>query len=131
MITAKELNDMGKRFAAGFAAGIEKAERRTKMKFLLIKCIKDINISGRNEDGTPDHCFVEEKEYDMCLDERKNECFTLNEVNVMHFFTYENNWYFAQHFEVVKELQEEDFVGDELRMHRLKKMAKEKHNYEE
>lgn len=101
------------------------------MKFLLIKCIKDINISGRNEDGTSDHCFSKGKEYDMCLDERKNECFTLNEVNVMHFFTYENNRYFAQHFEVVKELQEEDFVGDELRMHRLKKMAKEKHNYEE
>lgn len=56
------------------------------MKFLLIKCIKDIIISGRNEDGTPDHCFVKGKEYDMCLDERKNECFTLNEVSVMLFF---------------------------------------------
>jgi hypothetical protein len=101
------------------------------MKFLLIKCIKDIIISGRNEDGTSDHCFVKEKEYDMCLDERKNECFTLNEVNVMHFFTYENNWYFDEHFEFVKELKEDDFTNDELRLQRLKRMAKEWKHYEE
>ena len=36
MITAKELNDMGKRFAAGFADGIEKAERRMKMEEKLV-----------------------------------------------------------------------------------------------
>lgn len=101
------------------------------MKFLLIKCIKDIIISGRNEDGTPDHCFVKGKEYDMCLDERKNECFTLNEVNVMHFFNYENNWYFNKHFEFVKELKDDDFTNDELRLQRLKRMAKEKKHYEE
>ena len=101
------------------------------MKFLLIKCIKDINISGRNEDGTPDHCFAKGKEYDMCLDERKNECFTLNDVKEMHFFGHKDNWYFDEHFEVVKELQKEDFTGNELRMHRLKKMAKDKRNYEE
>lgn len=36
MITAKELNDMGKRLAAGFADGIEKAERRMKMEEKLV-----------------------------------------------------------------------------------------------
>ncbi|WP_257151380.1 hypothetical protein [Bacillus anthracis] len=101
------------------------------MKFLLIKCIKDVIISGRNADGTPDHCFIKGKEYEMCFDKRKNECFTLNEVKEMHFIGYENNYYFDKHFEVVKELTEDDFNGDELRLQRLKRMAKEKNNYEE
>ncbi|MDA2157850.1 hypothetical protein [Bacillus cereus group sp. Bc253] len=37
-------------------------------------------------DGAPDYCFIKGKEYDMCLDERKNECFTLNDVEEMHLF---------------------------------------------
>lgn len=101
------------------------------MKFLLVKCIEDVVITGRNSDGTPDHCFIKGKEYDMCLDEKKGDCFTVNEVREMHFIGYENNYYFDKHFEVVRELIEDDFNGDELRLHRLKKMAKEKHNYEE
>ncbi|EJR25919.1 MULTISPECIES: hypothetical protein [Bacillus cereus group] len=28
------------------------------MKFLLVSCIKDVVILGRNTDGTPDHCFI-------------------------------------------------------------------------
>ncbi|PES12375.1 hypothetical protein [Bacillus cereus] len=93
-----------------------------EMKFLLIKCIKDIIINCRNEDY---HCFVKGKEYDICLDEQENECFTLNEVNVMHFFTYKNDWFFNEHFEFVNELKEDDFANDELRLQRLKRMAKE------
>lgn len=42
-----------------------------------------------------------------------------------------NNWYFDENFEVVTELREEGFTANELRIHRLKKMEKEKHNYEE
>ncbi|MES5957484.1 hypothetical protein QCI42_29760 [Bacillus fungorum] len=101
------------------------------MKFLLVKCIKDVVITGRNSDGTPDHCFIKGKEYDMCLDEKKGDCFTVNEVKVMHFIGYENNYYFDKHFEVIKELKEDDFANDELRLRRLKRMAKEKNNYEE
>ncbi|MDA1641920.1 MULTISPECIES: hypothetical protein [Bacillus] len=67
----------------------------------------------------------------MCLDERKNECFTLSDVEEMHFLGQKNNWYFDENFEVVTELQEEGFTANELRIHRLKKMEKEKHNHEE
>lgn len=42
-----------------------------------------------------------------------------------------NNWYFDENFEVVTELQKEGFTANELRIHRLKKMEKERHNYEE
>lgn len=31
------------------------------MKFLLVKCIEDIVITGRNSNGTPDHCFIKGK----------------------------------------------------------------------
>lgn len=86
------------------------------MKFLLIKCIEDVVITGRNSDGTPDHCFIKEKEYDMCLDEKKGDCFTVNEVGEMHFIGYENNYYFDKHFAVVKELKGDDFTNDELRL---------------
>ncbi|WP_255287670.1 hypothetical protein [Bacillus thuringiensis] len=34
-----------------------------EMKFLLIKCIKEIIINGGNEDGTSYHCFVKGKEF--------------------------------------------------------------------
>ncbi|WP_223262130.1 hypothetical protein [Bacillus wiedmannii] len=101
------------------------------MQFLLIKCIKDVIISGRNEDGAPDHCFIKGKEYEMCFDEKKRDCFTVDEVKMMHFVGCENDYYFDKHFAVVKELTEDDFAGDELRLHRLKRMGKEKHNYEE
>ncbi|OOR14185.1 hypothetical protein BW897_03920 [Bacillus cereus] len=101
------------------------------MKFLLIKCIQDVIISGRNAYGTPDHCFIKGKEYEMCFDEKKGDCFTMDEVKMMHFVGYENDYYFDKHFEVVKELHEEDFDGDELRLYRLRRIAKEKHNYEE
>lgn len=93
------------------------------MKFLLVKCIEDIVITGRNSNGTPDHCFIKGKQYDMCFDEKKGDCFTANEVEVMHFIGYENNYYFDEHFEVIKELKDEDFVNDELRLQRLKRMA--------
>ncbi|PDZ39458.1 hypothetical protein CON18_14860 [Bacillus cereus] len=101
------------------------------MKFLLVRCIKDVVIIGRNPDGTPDHCFIKGKEYDMCLDERKNECFTLNEVKEMHFLGYKNDWYFDENFEFVKPLKDEDFERNEIRLQRLRKMAKEKNNYKE
>ncbi|MGN4418862.1 hypothetical protein ACTFRD_11345 [Bacillus cereus group sp. MYBK249-1] len=101
------------------------------MKFLLVTCIEDVVITGRNSDGTPDHCFIQGKEYDMCLDEKKGDCFTVNEVREMHFIGYENNYYFDKHFKVVKELEDEDLANDELRLQRLKRMAREKHNYEE
>ncbi|MDD0821011.1 hypothetical protein [Bacillus cereus] len=101
------------------------------MKFLLVKCKEDVIISRRRADGAPDHYFIKGKEYDMCLDERKNECFTLSDVEEMHFFGQKNNCYFDENFEVVTELQEEGFTANELRIHRLKKMEKEKHNHEE
>ncbi|MEW9578123.1 hypothetical protein U9K47_22690 [Bacillus toyonensis] len=101
------------------------------MKFLLIKCTQDVIISGRNVDGTPDRCFIKGKEYDMCFDEKKGDYFTVNEVKVMHFIGYENDYYFDKHFKVVKELKEEDFTDDELRLQRLRRIAKEKNNYEE
>ncbi|MCR6856604.1 hypothetical protein P5G86_24150 [Paenibacillus jamilae] len=101
------------------------------MRFLLVRCIKDVVTTGRNGNSMPDHCFIKEKEYDMCLDERKNECFTLNEIKKMHFFGYKNNWYFNEHFEIVKELQDYDFKGVEIRLHKLKGMAEEKHDFQE
>ncbi|MDA1861183.1 hypothetical protein PDK22_26205 [Bacillus cereus group sp. BY122LC] len=101
------------------------------MQFLLIKCITDVIISGRNEDGAPDHCFIKGKEYDMCFDEKKGNCFTIDEVKMMHFVGCENDYYFDKHFEVVKNLKDDDFKDNELRLQRLKRMAKEKYNYEE
>ncbi|MFE4880709.1 hypothetical protein [Bacillus mycoides] len=101
------------------------------MKYLSIKCIQDVIISGRNTDGTPDHCFIKGKEYDMCFDEKKGDCFTVDEVKMMHFVGCENDYYFDKHFEVVKTLKDDDFKGNELRLQRLKRMAKEKYNYEE
>ncbi|MCQ6355600.1 hypothetical protein [Bacillus cereus] len=37
-------------------------------------------------------------------------------IEILHFVGCENEYYFDKHFEVMKELHEDDFEGDELRL---------------
>lgn len=97
------------------------------MRFLILECTKDVISFGRNEDGLPDNNFIKGKLYDMCFDANKKECFTVDEVEQMHFIGYEGDYFFDTHFKIIEELK----TSDELRLQRLKRIFKEKHNYEE
>lgn len=98
------------------------------MKLAKLKCIKDMIVHGRNSDGSPDVCFNESCEYLFCLDEKKQEIFTLNDVKEVHFLKLFDT-FTIEYFEVMKIENCELFNLDELTLKRMKKLYKERYNY--
>lgn len=100
------------------------------MKLAKLKCIKSVVIYGRNEDGSADQCFEEGKEYLFCFDVKKNEIFTYNDVQKVHFLKLDD-YYTDKHFVVLSLGEAESFGLDEFNMNRMKRLFKERHNFQE
>lgn len=100
------------------------------MKIAELHCIKDIIIYGRNEDGSPDHCYVAGEDYLFCLDAKSDSYFGLNEVGMVHFIR-TNDDYTTLHFTTNEVNDIEQFGFDDLTIHRLKKLEKERKNFQD
>lgn len=100
------------------------------MKIAELHCIKDILIYGRHEDGTPDHCFTAGEDYLFCLDDESDSYFGLNDIGMMHLVRM-NDGFTSLHF-TINELNDiEQFGFDDLTIHRLKKLEKERKNLQD
>ena len=98
------------------------------MKLALYKCLENIDITGRNADGTPDRVFNKDKEYLFCYDEKKEQVFIICEVDEY----YVSNIKYMEHgFKLVRVGNLDDFDLDELSQQRYKKLYRERLNYEE
>jgi len=100
------------------------------MKLAKLNCKEDVIIYGRNQDGNPDHCFFKGKDYLFCLDEKKGDIFTYNEVKEVHFLALDD-YYTDKYFDVIKIAEIEDFNLDEFTHKKHIKLNKEKYHYEE
>lgn len=98
------------------------------LKLARLKCKESVVIYGRNEDGKPDNCFEIGKEYLFCYDEMKDEIFTHNDVNMVHFLTL-NDAYTQKHFELLALKEAEGFALDEFSLGRMKRLYKERHDF--
>ena len=100
------------------------------MKLAKLFCIEDVLITGRNKDGSPDICFVKEKEYYFIFDKKKNQIFTLNEANEVHFLKLSDDKFTNKYFEVL-EINDADFFKlDEITLRRFLNLSKRKYDYE-
>ncbi|WP_311078109.1 hypothetical protein [Paenibacillus polymyxa] len=106
--------------------------RRKEERLVLarVRCRESMIIYGRNSNGKADRCFEEGKDYLFCYDVKKDEIFTYNEVNEMHFFSLDDV-YTDKHFELVLIADAAEFGLDEVTLMRFKKMFKDRHNYTE
>jgi hypothetical protein len=100
------------------------------MKIAQLTCLDDVVIYGRHENGDPDHCFTKNTKYLFCLDEKKNNIFTINDVEKFHIFPLSSD-YTATHFEVNSIDTIEDSPVDEVTLQRMKRIYKDRHNFEE
>jgi len=98
------------------------------MNLALFKCLRNIDVVGRNADGSADRCFIEGKEYLFCFDFKKGSVFIINEVNEYDISKME---YMHRDFELIKTGGFDDFDLDEITMHKYKKLYKNRINYEE
>lgn len=99
------------------------------MKLAELHCIQDITIYGRNEDGSPDHCFIEGKDYLFCVNEHDQDLFTVNEVGMVHYCKLDDD--FTKDNFIIKHVKEAvDYGLDDLTLHKMKKLNKERKNYQ-
>lgn len=102
------------------------------MKLALMKCIEDVIITGRNEDGSADHCFIGGKDYLFCVDEKKKkvDIFTFNEVKEVHFLKLLDDFSY-KHFDLLKMDELDNFDLDEFTKAKYQKLFKERYEYSE
>ena len=100
------------------------------MRLAKLLCFEDVLITGRNKDGSPDICFVKEKEYYFIFDKKKNQIYTLNEVNEVHFLNLSDNKFTNKHFELIGINDADFFKLDEVTLRRFLNLSKRKGDYE-
>ena len=100
------------------------------LKLARLKCKESVIIYGRNANGEPDKCFEQGKEYLFCVDEKKGDIFTFNDVKEVHFFGL-NDSYTDQYFDVIEVKDAEEFGLDEFTLSRMKRLNKDKYDFEE
>lgn len=96
------------------------------MKLALFECHTDVFVTGRNDDGSPDHCFYKDKEYLFCYDEKKHTVFTVNEVGEFDTSKLE---FMGREFTLLRIADVEQFNLDEFTERRLRKLFKERLHY--
>ncbi|MBE7896110.1 hypothetical protein G7L40_20595 [Paenibacillus polymyxa] len=106
--------------------------RRNERKLMLarVRCRESMIIYGRKPNEEADHCFEAGKEYLFCYDAKRDEIFTYNDVNEMHFLSL-SDYYTDKHFELVLIADATEFGLDEVTLMRFKRMFKDRHNYAE
>jgi len=107
-----------------------KNKKQMNLKLATLLCKESVVIYGRNENGEADRCFQKGKEYLFCVDEKKGEIFTLNDVKEVHFLSL-SDYYTDKHFKVLTIKDIEKYDLDEFTLNRMKKLYKEKYHYEE
>jgi hypothetical protein len=107
-------------------------KRKTEKSFKLAKlaCKETMIIYGRNADGEPDQCFEEGKEYIFCVDEKKGSIFTFNDVKEAHFLSLYDS-YTYKYFNVMAIGDAHEFGLDLFTLERMKRLNREKHDFEE
>ena len=105
-----------------------KSKVKKPLKLAKLKCIKTVIIHGRNDNGEPDRCFLQGKEYLFCYDEKKGEIFIHNEVKEVHFLSL-NDYYTDKHFEVMTIGEAAIFKLDEFSLNRMARLYKERYDF--
>lgn len=100
------------------------------LKLAKLICTQSVIIYGRNENGEPDKCFEVGNEYLFCVDEKKGEIFTFNDVKEVHFLSLDD-YYTDKHFDVLTIKDAEEFELDEFTLSRMKRLNKDKYDFEE
>jgi len=114
-----------------------KHKKKKLTKLALLKCEKDMIISGRNADGSPDTCFHKDTSYLFVVDEKKEEMFIVNETGEVHFMDAPDSndelvsEFEAEYFNVVKVGKPSEFDLDEFTLMKLEKLYKERYEYSE
>lgn len=100
------------------------------LKLAKLKCKESVIIFGRNTNGEPDKCFEGGKEYLFCVDERKGQIFTHNDVKEVHFLKMDD-YFTDKHFEVLVIKNADEFDLDEFTLSRMKRLNKDKYDFED
>ncbi|MCP1159390.1 hypothetical protein [Bacillus infantis] len=100
------------------------------LKLAKLKCKKSLIIYGRNTGSEPDKCFENGKDYLFCVDEKKCDIFTYNDVKEVHFLSL-NDDYTYQHFILLEVNDAEEFGLDEFTLNRMKRLNKDRYDFED